>query len=442
MKRRTDKDYYKILGVPSHAPLSEIRRRYHRLAKRYHPDRVSEEEKEEATEQFKEINEAYETLSDTVRRGHYDLERLAAASHAPAPQPPPVRPAYAAPPRGRVVREHFDETPLYRLFDMLAFAFLVVGGIAGLPLLFIAAFNVGRLNGVAELLAIPANLGLWIFLLRAYLRRSFVFSEFHVYLYPLTAAALAGLSACWSELGLDAGHADVAYACRHMLRVEFFTFALSWSGLALLEYFWGEADARASARLRAAVAALVLLASLWHAAAPSPQKKIIKLVQGRHDYVSLEALFSNARIGHYKAYMVMAGKPYAPARCLERILDACVPLSSSQEISDTAYHCRRAVLSASENANTPQYYLDKLSDSEIWRDNQWGERQKNLKLAMARNISATYSMFLKYSADQDPDIRRAVIENPAVPLDILRRLSRDPFQGNGEAAQKLLKETD
>ncbi|MFN7678882.1 MAG: DnaJ domain-containing protein, partial [Cyanobacteriota bacterium] len=55
------RDYYATLGVERGASAEEIRKAYRRLAQRYHPD-VSKEE--EAEERFKEVSEAYQTLSD------------------------------------------------------------------------------------------------------------------------------------------------------------------------------------------------------------------------------------------------------------------------------------------------------------------------------------------------------------------------------------------
>lgn len=64
------KDYYQILGVDRNATDDEIKRAYRRLAMKYHPDRCSGDK--EAEEKFKEINEAYEVLSDPEKRARYD----------------------------------------------------------------------------------------------------------------------------------------------------------------------------------------------------------------------------------------------------------------------------------------------------------------------------------------------------------------------------------
>ncbi|MCR9090383.1 DnaJ C-terminal domain-containing protein [Algiphilus sp.] len=63
------KDYYKILEVEKNASADEIKRAYRRLARKYHPDRNKEED---AETRFKEINEAYEVLSDAEKRKAYD----------------------------------------------------------------------------------------------------------------------------------------------------------------------------------------------------------------------------------------------------------------------------------------------------------------------------------------------------------------------------------
>lgn len=64
------KDYYKILGVKRGASEQEIKNAYRKLARQYHPDMNPGDKKAEA--HFKEINEAYQVLSDKEKREKYD----------------------------------------------------------------------------------------------------------------------------------------------------------------------------------------------------------------------------------------------------------------------------------------------------------------------------------------------------------------------------------
>lgn len=66
------RDYYEILGVPRDADDKKIKSAYRKLARKWHPDLHSDAEKEKAEEKFKEINEAYEVLSDAEKRAKYD----------------------------------------------------------------------------------------------------------------------------------------------------------------------------------------------------------------------------------------------------------------------------------------------------------------------------------------------------------------------------------
>jgi DnaJ-class molecular chaperone len=62
-------DYYQILGVSKTATADEIKKAYRKLALEYHPDR---NKSKEAGEKFKEVNKAYEVLSDSQKRQTYD----------------------------------------------------------------------------------------------------------------------------------------------------------------------------------------------------------------------------------------------------------------------------------------------------------------------------------------------------------------------------------
>lgn len=70
MATTTKQDYYELLGVPRKAPVKEIRAAYRKLARKYHPDLNPGDKSSE--EKFKQIQEAYEVLSDTKKRQMYD----------------------------------------------------------------------------------------------------------------------------------------------------------------------------------------------------------------------------------------------------------------------------------------------------------------------------------------------------------------------------------
>ena len=64
------RDYYEVLGVDKSASDDEIKKAYRRLAKKYHPDLNPDDKQAEAS--FKEVNEAYEVLSDADKKSKYD----------------------------------------------------------------------------------------------------------------------------------------------------------------------------------------------------------------------------------------------------------------------------------------------------------------------------------------------------------------------------------
>lgn len=80
------KDYYKILGVSREAESIEIKKAYRSLARKFHPD-VSKEKN--AENKFKDVNEAYETLSDPEKRKKYDTLGNGWRDGQSFSQPPP-----------------------------------------------------------------------------------------------------------------------------------------------------------------------------------------------------------------------------------------------------------------------------------------------------------------------------------------------------------------
>jgi len=65
-----NKDYYEVLGLDKSASDDEIKKAFKKAALKYHPDR--NQGNAEAEEKFKEINEAYQVLSDPEKKQRYD----------------------------------------------------------------------------------------------------------------------------------------------------------------------------------------------------------------------------------------------------------------------------------------------------------------------------------------------------------------------------------
>jgi curved DNA-binding protein CbpA len=96
---KSEKDHYKLLGIAPSASVQEIKKAYRKLAFQYHPDRNQASQK--ANEKMQEINEAYATLSDPIKRKEYDIPRGYRT----------VAPKFK---KGSVVRVSFNSTSPYR----------------------------------------------------------------------------------------------------------------------------------------------------------------------------------------------------------------------------------------------------------------------------------------------------------------------------------------
>lgn len=65
-------NYYEVLGIDRNATIKDVKKAYHKLALRWHPDK-NQNNLKEATKKFREITEAYDTLSDETKRRNYDV---------------------------------------------------------------------------------------------------------------------------------------------------------------------------------------------------------------------------------------------------------------------------------------------------------------------------------------------------------------------------------
>lgn len=117
------KDYYQILGVERGASEDQIKKAFRKLAREYHPDVAKD--KKRAEERFKEINEAYEVLSDPTKRKRYD-DLGANWQQGAEFRPPPGWESFASGGRARPggsQREHFefnfDNTGFSDFFEQL-----------------------------------------------------------------------------------------------------------------------------------------------------------------------------------------------------------------------------------------------------------------------------------------------------------------------------------
>ena len=81
------RDYYETLGVDRTASEDELKKAYRKMARQHHPDlQTGEAQKKSSEEKFKEVNEAYETLSDQDKRKRYDMFGHAGAQQGAGPE--------------------------------------------------------------------------------------------------------------------------------------------------------------------------------------------------------------------------------------------------------------------------------------------------------------------------------------------------------------------
>lgn len=85
MPPKSKQDYYELLGVSRRAPVKEIRQSYRKLARKYHPDLNPNDKSSE--EKFKQIQEAYDVLSDPKKRQMYDQFGFYSENYAGGPPP-------------------------------------------------------------------------------------------------------------------------------------------------------------------------------------------------------------------------------------------------------------------------------------------------------------------------------------------------------------------
>jgi len=129
-------NYYHILGLQENASLEEIKRAYRRLAREYHPDVTATPE---AEARFKEINRAYDVLSDPLKRADYDRTLHPTEEEAPKPPPEPgTEEAYAWQPQA-VPKE--EAASAFSRITATIVVFLIIGAIVEFGLRYIFPEN-------------------------------------------------------------------------------------------------------------------------------------------------------------------------------------------------------------------------------------------------------------------------------------------------------------
>ncbi len=122
------KDYYNILGVDPEASSDEIKRMYHKLSKKYHPDAniTDPDLRKWSEDRMKELNEAYDVLKDPAKRTLYDRQRMSPYRPNPGPGPGP-----ASPPAGPSTLAQLQQSVVMRSAAISALSFGLVGLMRG-----------------------------------------------------------------------------------------------------------------------------------------------------------------------------------------------------------------------------------------------------------------------------------------------------------------------
>jgi hypothetical protein len=146
------KDYYQILNVHRTANAAEIKRAYRRLAVRYHPDKNPDPV---AEHYFKEVNEAYEILSDSFERQQYDNRLAGQSFELEQPVEEPVRrhrdPAYRR--RGPAVKVKSEKERMFEMmqkyFSVMKRIVIVALGVSGM---FLVDFVLPNISSVEKII--------------------------------------------------------------------------------------------------------------------------------------------------------------------------------------------------------------------------------------------------------------------------------------------------
>ena len=153
-------DFYSILGVEPKASAAEIKRMYHKLSKKYHPDVNIEDPdlRQWSDARMKELNEAYDTLRNPLKRAEYDRRR----GYVHSSPPPP-----AWPPRPAIVTE-WQQSIVVRSAAVSAVSFGLVGLLrGGIPFAVSGAIIgaiFGAILGNIRLAGLPAGVTAGIFI--------------------------------------------------------------------------------------------------------------------------------------------------------------------------------------------------------------------------------------------------------------------------------------